>query len=63
MNDLTNYLASKCLETSSVELIKQEILRDSSISKSVKKEWISAINMLSMAKNMADICKILSGRM
>ena len=62
MNDLNNYLVSKCLETSSAELVKQAILEDMTLSPVQKQNWISLINTMTTAKNMADICKILSGR-
>lgn len=60
MNDLNNYLVSKCLETSSAELVKQVILEDITLSPVQKQNWISLINTMTTAKNMADICKILS---
>lgn len=63
MNDLNNYLVNKCLETASAELVKQAILEDMTLSPVQKQNWISLINTMSAAKNMADICKILSGRM
>ena len=62
MNDLNNYLVSKCLETSSAELVKQAILEDMTLSPVQKQNWISLINTMTTAKNMADICKILFGR-
>lgn len=62
MNDLYNYLSNKCLETSSVELAKQAILEDSTLSTSQKQSWISLINTMSTAKNMVDICKLICGR-
>lgn len=60
MNDLNNYLVSKCLETSSAELVKQAILEDMTLSPVQKQNWIPLINTMTTAKNMADICKILS---
>ena len=63
MNDLNSYLANKCLETSSEELVKQVILEYMTLSPMQKQNWIPLINTMSAAKNMADICKILSGRM
>ena len=63
MTDLYKYLSNKCLETASAELVKQAILNDRSLSAAQKQNWISLINTMSAAKNMADICKILSGRM
>lgn len=63
MNDLNSYLANKCLETSYVELVKQAILEDMTLSPVQKQNWISLINTMFAVKNTADICKILSGRM
>lgn len=61
--NFNEYLANKCLETASVELVKQTILEDTTLSSIQKQNWISLLNTMSAAKNMADICKILSGRM
>ena len=61
--DLKQYVTNKCLETASIELIKQTILEDYSLSSMTKNEWISVINMFSNVKNLAELCKILSGRM
>ena len=63
MNDLNSYLANKCLETSSAELVKQAILEDMTLSPLQKQNWISLINTMTTAKNMADICKIFSRKM
>lgn len=41
MTDLYNYLSSKCLETASVELVKQAILEDMTLSPLQKQNWIS----------------------
>ena len=60
--NLNEYLASKCLETASVELAKQIILEDSTLSPVQKQNWISLLNTMSATKNMAEICKIFSGR-
>lgn len=62
MNDLYNYLSNKCLETVSAEFVKQAILEDMTLSSVQKQNWISLINTMTTAKNMSDICKILSGR-
>ena len=61
--NLNEYLANKCLEKASVELAKQTILEDETLTPVQKQNWISLLNTMSTAKNMADICKILSGRM
>ena len=63
MTDLYKYLSNKCLETASAELVKQAISEDKLLSPMQKRNWISLINTMSAAKNMADICKILSRRM
>lgn len=63
MNDLYNYMVNKFLETASVEIAKQVILEDKSLSDVTKQNWISLLNAWTAAKNMSDICKILSGRM
>ncbi|MBR4823985.1 MAG: hypothetical protein IKZ86_04240 [Spirochaetaceae bacterium] len=60
--NLNEYLANKCLETASVELAKQTILEDVTLTSVQKQNWISLLNTMSTAKNLADICKILSGR-
>lgn len=62
MNNINDYLANKCLETASIELVKQVILEDTTLSLEQKQNWISLLNTMTSAKNMADICKILSGR-
>lgn len=61
--NLNEYLETKCLETASIELAKQAILEDMTLSSVQKQNWFSLINTVTTAKNMADICKILSGRM
>ena len=63
MTDLYSYLANKCLETASAETVKQAILTDVSLSPVQKQDLISLMNTMTTAKNMSDICKILSGRM
>ena len=62
MTDLYKYISNKCLETSSAELVKQAILEDMTLSPVQKQNWISLINTMTTAKNMADIFKILSGK-
>ena len=61
--NLNQYIANKCLETASIELIKQTIIEDKNISDVTKRDWIAMINMFSTAKNITEICKILSGGM
>ena len=58
MTDLRSYLSNKCLETASAELVKKTILEDMTLSPVQKQNWISLINTMSAAKNLADICKI-----
>ena len=61
--NLSEYLENKCLETASIELVKQVILEDMTLSSVQKQNWLSLINTMATVKNMTDICKILSGRM
>jgi len=61
--NLSEYLENKCLETASIELVKQAILEDMTLSSVQKQNWLSLINTMATVKNMTDICKILSGRM
>lgn len=63
MNNLNNYLANKCLETASIELSKQTIAEDKVLSPATSQNRISIINTKSAAKNLVDVCKILSGKM
>lgn len=51
------------METASLELMKQVIQEDISLSQNTKQEFISTINMFSTVKNMAELLMILSGRM
>ena len=61
--DDKQYVLNKGLETASLELMKQVIQEDISLSQNTKQEFISTINMFSTAKNMAELLMILSGRM
>lgn len=61
--DINQYLKNKGMETASLELIKQAIQEDISLSQNAKQEFISTINMYSNAKNIAELLMILSGRM
>ena len=61
--DIKQYVKKKGMETASIELIKQAIQDDNSLSQNTMKEFISTINMFSTAKNMAELLMILSGRM
>ena len=61
--NLSEYLENKCLETASIELVKQAILEDMTLSSVQKQNWLSLINTMATVKNMTDICKILSRRM
>ena len=61
--DIKQYIKNKGLETTSIELLKQVILEDYSLSQKSKQELLSTINMFSNAKNMAELFMMLSGRM
>lgn len=61
--DINQYLKNKGMETASLELMKQAIQEDISLSQNAKQEFISTINMYPNAKNIAELLMILSGRM
>lgn len=61
--DINQYLKNKGMETASLELMKQAIQEDISLSQNAKQEFISTINVYSNAKNIAELLMILSGRM
>ena len=61
--DVKQYVINKGMETASIELMKQVIQEDISLSQNTKQEIISTINMFSTAKHMAELIMILSGRM
>ena len=60
--NLNEYLANKCTETASIDLAKKATAEDRTLSPATKQNWISMLNTMSAAKNLADVCKILSGR-
>ena len=53
--DVKQYVINKGMETASIELMKQVIQEDISLSQNTKQEFISTINMFSTAKNMAEL--------
>lgn len=59
--DINQYLNNKGMGTASLELMKQAIQEDISLSQNAKQEFISTINMYSNAKNIAELLMILSG--
>ena len=61
--DVKQYVINKGMETASIELMKQVIQEDISLSQNTKQEFISTISMFSTAKNIAELLMILSGRM
>lgn len=61
--NVKQYVINKGMETASIELMKQVIQEDISLSQNTKQEFISTINMFSTAKNIAELLMILSGRM
>lgn len=60
MNDLQKFIISKGLEKASIEVIKQSIIQDSSLSNDVKEFWIGTINGYSICKDVCDILSFLN---
>lgn len=59
MNDLMQYIISKSLEKSSIEIIKQSIFQDTSLTQDQKTFWIGYLNGVSIARDTQDILSIL----
>lgn len=59
MNDLMQYIIGKSLEKSSIEVIKQSIFQDTSLTQDQKTFWIGYLNGISIARDTQDILSIL----
>lgn len=59
MNDLMQYIISKSLEKTSIEIIKQSIFQDPTLTQDQKVFWISYLNGVSIAKDTQDILSVL----
>ena len=62
MNDLQNFIISKGLEKASLELIKEAILSDPTLTPETKEFWIGYIEGASITKDVVDIIKLFNNR-
>ena len=60
MNDLQDFIIRKGLEKASIEVIKQAIAQDPSLSNDVKEFWIGVIGGYSIYKDVCDILGFLN---
>ena len=62
MNDLKNFMINKGLEKASLELIKEAIRSESTLSPETKEFWLGYIKGMSITKDVVDIIKLLNNR-
>ena len=62
MNDLQKFIINKGLEKASLEVIKQAIRQDPSLSNDVKEFWLGVIRGYSISKDVYDLLDYLSRR-
>ena len=62
MNDLKNFIINKGLEKASLELIKEAIRSDPTLSPETKEFWLGYIKGMSITKDVVDIIKLLNNR-
>ena len=62
MNDLQNFIIKKGLEKASLELIKEAILSDPTLTPETKEFWIGYIKGASITKDVVDIIKLFNNR-
>ena len=62
MNDLQKFIINKGLEKSSLEVVKQAIRQDPSLSNDVKEFWLGVIRGYSISKDVYDLLDYLSRR-
>ena len=62
MNDLQNFIISKGLEKASLELIKEEIRSEPTLSPETKEFWLGYIKGMSITKDVVDIINLLNNR-
>ena len=60
MNDLKNYILNKGLEHASLDVIKQAIRQEPSLSGDIKDFWIGVIEGYSMVKDQYDLMNFLN---
>jgi hypothetical protein len=62
MNDLQNFIISKGLEKASLELIKEAIRSEPTLSSETKEFWLGYIKDMSITKDVVDIINLLNNR-
>ena len=62
MNDLKNFIINKGLEKASLELIKEAIRSDPTLSPETKEFWLGYIKGISITKDVVDIINLLNNR-
>ena len=62
MNDLQNFIISKGLEKASLELIKEAIRSEPTLSPETKEFWLGYIKGMSITKDVVDIINLLNNR-
>ena len=62
MNDLKNFIINKGLEKASLELIKEAIRSEPTLSTETKEFWLGYIKGMSVTKDVVDIINLLNNR-
>ena len=62
MNDLKNFIINKGLEKASLELIKEAIRSDPTLSPETKEFWLGYIKGMSITRDVVDIINSLNNR-
>ena len=62
MNDLKNFIINKGLEKASLELIKEAIRLDQTLSPETKEFWLGYIKGMSITKDFVDTINLLNNR-
>ena len=62
MNDLKNFILNKGLEKASLELIKEAIRSEPTLSPETKEFWLGYIKGMSITKDVVDIINLLNNR-
>ena len=62
MNDLKKFIINKGLEKASLELIKEAIRSDPTLSPETKEFWFGYIKGISITKDVVDIINLLNNR-
>ena len=62
MNDLKSFIINKGLEKASLELIKEAIRSEPTLSPETKEFWLGYIKGMSITKDFVDIINLLNNR-